>query len=211
MIIVGAGSSTRFGADKLMADVDGLPLVAYTIDVVAAHVDVCVVVCRDEIVEEVRSLRPDVIVTTGGSTRTLSEMAGLTALGAEPDLIGIHDAARPVVKGTLIERLFTLAARYGGAIPTLTPDHLVLDRKTHQPIDGLRQAQTPQVFRGPLLMTAFVKAARAGYEGQDTSEIVERFGDATIAVVPGDPANLKVTYPGDLDRVRNAITGRSRT
>lgn len=207
---MGGGSSTRFGADKLLAEVDGLPLVAYTIDAVAGHVDRCVVVCRDEVVEEIRALRPDVTIAVGGSTRTLSEMAGLAALGGEPDLIGVHDAARPAVKGHVIERLFSLAARYGGAIPALAPDRLVLDRRTHEPVSGLRRAQTPQVFRGAALMAAYVKAAQAGYDGQDTSEIMERFGNVTITALAGDPANLKVTYPADLERAHGAITGRSR-
>lgn len=211
MIIVGGGSSTRFGADKLLADIDGLPLVAYTIDAVVSHVDRCVVVCRQETVERVQNLRPDVTVTAGGSTRTLSEMAGLAALREETDLIGIHDAARPMVKGVVIDRLFALADRYGGAIPVLVPDHLILDRKTHESVPGLRRAQTPQVFRGPELMAAYVRAAQAGHDGQDTSEIMERFGDVTISVLAGDRANVKVTYPGDLDMARKAIRGRSRT
>lgn len=211
MIIVGGGSSTRFGADKLLADIDGLPLVAYTIEAMAAHCDRCVVVCRPEAVEEIEKLRPDVIVTAGGSTRTLSEMAGLTALGGEADLIGIHDAARPVVNGFMIDRLFTLADRYGGAIPALSPEQLILDRKTHRPVPGLRRAQTPQVFRGPDLMAAYVKAARAGYDGQDTSEIMERFGNVTISVLPGDRENVKVTYPTDIEKVAETIRGRSRT
>lgn len=210
MIVVGGGSSTRFGADKLLADVDGLPMIAYTIDAVANHVDLCVVVCRPEAVEEIQSLRPDVTVTAGGATRTLSEMAGLAALGGEPDLIGIHDAARPIVKGFVIDRLFKLAQQYGGAFPALAPERLILDKKTHEPVTGLRRAQTPQVFRGPELMTAYVKAAQAGYDGQDTVEIVQRFGDTTVAALPGDPANVKVTYPDDLEAVRDDIRGRSR-
>lgn len=211
MIVVGAGSSRRFGADKLLADIDGLPLIAYTIDAVVGHVDRCVVVCRPETVEEIQSLRPDVTVTAGGATRTLSEMAGLAALGGELDLIGIHDAARPLVNGFVIERLFGLAEQFGGATPALAPDRLILDRKTHKPIAGLRRAQTPQIFRGPELMTAYVKAAQAGYDGQDTVEIMERFGDATITALPGDATNVKVTYPNDLKAVRNVITGSSRT
>lgn len=211
MIVVGGGSSTRFGADKLMAEVDGLPLIAYTIDAVVNKVDRCVVVCREETIEEVRRLRPDVEVTIGGATRTLSEMAGLAILGGEPDLIGIHDAARPLVKGHVIDRLFALAERYGGAIPASIPDRVVLSRQTHRPLSDMRQAQTPQVFRADELMTAHVKAAEAGHEGQDTAEIVERFGDTTIVVLAGDPTNMKVTYPMDLERVEKMITGRSRT
>lgn len=211
MIVVGGGSSTRFGTDKLVADIDGLPLIAYTIDAVVAHVERCVVVCRPEIVDEVESLRPDVTVTVGGATRTLSEMAGLAALGGEPDLIGIHDAARPMIDGSLIERLFAGAADVGGAVPVLEPDEMVLDRKTHTPVPDLRRAQTPQVFRGAELMAAYVKAAQAGYDGQDTVEIVQRFGETTVVAVPGDPANIKVTYPADLEDVEVTLTGRSRT
>jgi 2-C-methyl-D-erythritol 4-phosphate cytidylyltransferase len=60
-------------------------------------------------------------------------------------------------------------------------------------------------------MAAYVRAAQAGHDGQDTSEIMERFGDVTISVLAGDRANVKVTYPGDLDMAREAIRGRSRT
>lgn len=211
MIIVGGGSSTRFGADKLLADVNGLPLIAHTIDSVAEHVDRCVVVCHAGIVDDVGGLSQKVTVTTGGATRTLSEMAGLAVLGGEPDLVGIHDAARPVVKGFVIDRLFKLAEKYGGAVPTLVPDQLVLDRKTHTPVQGVRRAQTPQVFRGSELMAAYVRAAEAGYDAQDTVEIVQRFSGTTVVTLPGDPANVKVTYPADLDSVRETITARSRT
>ena len=51
MVIVGAGSSTRFGADKLLTEVAGRPLIEHTIEAVRPHVDVCVVVCRPEVAE----------------------------------------------------------------------------------------------------------------------------------------------------------------
>ena len=211
MIVVGGGSSTRFGTDKLLADIDGRPLIAHTIDGVTGHVDRCVVVCRPEIIEQVERLRPNVTVVAGGATRTLSEMAGLAAVGGEPDLIGIHDAARPVIDPGLIDRLFGTAEQYGGAVPTLRCDRIVLDKKTHMPVADVQRAQTPQVFRRDDLMSAYVKAARLGYEGQDTVEIVKRFGDTTVVALAGDPDNVKVTYPEDLETVTTTITGRSHT
>lgn len=211
MIVVGGGTSSRFGADKLMADIDGLPLIAYTIDAIVGHVDHCVVVCRSEIVEDVRQLRPDVEVVVGGATRTSSEMAGLAALGGEAELIGIHDAARPLVNGSLIALLFELAAQFGGAIPALLPDRIVVDKETQDPVRGVRLAQTPQVFESAVLRSAYSRAADAGYDGHDTAEVVDRFGDTTIVTIPGDPANVKVTFPSDLEAVSRAITGRSRT
>lgn len=211
MIVVGGGSSTRFGANKLMVEVGGRPLIAHTVDAVIGHVDLCIVVCRAEVAEFVTGWRSDVTVTTGGASRTLSEMAGLAALGNDIDLVGIHDAARPVVDRDTINRLFTVAEAEGGALPLLSYDDLIIDKRTHLPISGLFRAQTPQVFRGPELMTAYVRAAQAGFDGHDTVEVVQRFSDTRVVGVEGDPANVKVTYPRDLDLVRERLSGQSRT
>lgn len=211
MIIVGGGSSTRFGSDKLLADVHGRPLIAHTIDAVVSNVDVCVVVCRPQILDEVSTLDDRITVAAGGETRTLSEMAGLAALGGEFDLIGIHDAARPAVQRPLVERLFTIAADQGGAVPVIEPERMIIERRTHRPEPGLRLAQTPQVFRGPDLMAAYVRAAQAGFDAHDTVEVMHRYSEVPIFGVPGDDSNVKVTFPMDLRAVRDSLTGRSRT
>lgn len=211
MIVVGGGASSRFGTDKLMIDVGGRPLIAHTIDAVVGQVDVCVVVCRPEVSEKVAGLRDDITVTTGGETRTLSEMAGLAAIGREVELIGIHDAARPLVSPGTIDLLYQTAEAEGGALPLLPYDRLILDRRSHRPVEGVVGAQTPQVFRSPELMTAYVRAAQAGFDGHDTVEVVQQFGDVRIVGIEGDPTNLKVTYPDDLEKVRELLTGPSRT
>ena len=211
MVIVAGGSSTRFGADKLMTEIAGKALIDHTIDAVVGHVDLCVVACRVELVDTIRATHPQVKVTAGGATRTLSEMAGLAVLGPEADLIGVHDAARPLVPAGLIDELYEAADAYGGAVPLVDPDRLILDRRTHEPLTGIRGAQTPQVFRGPELMAAFVGAAQAGFDGHDTLEVVERFGELAVFAVEGDPANIKVTHPADLEEVRLRLSGSSRT
>jgi 2-C-methyl-D-erythritol 4-phosphate cytidylyltransferase len=211
MIVVGGGSSTRFGTDKLMVEVGGRPLIAHTVDAVREYVDVFVVVCRAEVVTTVEGLATGAIVTPGGVTRTLSEMAGLAALGAGFDLIGIHDAARPSPEGATIERLFTIADETGGAVPVIAPERLILDKETLRPVPGLARAQTPQVFRGDDLTSAYLRAARSGFEGHDTHEVMERFGDVTVVAVPGDETNVKVTYPADLETIRDRFRGPSRT
>jgi len=211
MIVVGGGSSTRFGTDKLLTEIAGRPLLAHTIDRIIDHVDTCVVVCRPEIVAEVKEINPNVMVTAGGATRTLSEMAGLAALRGEGDLIGIHDAARPAVRGYLVERLFTISARSGGAVPVISPERMIIDRRTHLPVPGLMRAQTPQVFRGPDLMGAYVRAAQAGFEGDDTVEVMHHFSEVTIVGVPGHASNVKVTYPDDLAEVTAWLTDRPHT
>lgn len=210
MVVVAAGSSTRFGGDKLMEQVAGLPLIAHTMAAVTATVDVCVLVSRPEQAERLRNLDLGADVVVGGSTRTLSEMAGLAALGDPPDLIGIHDGARPLVGRALIESLFETAREVGGAVPVLAPDTFFVEQTTLQPVSLLMTAQTPQMFNGPELMAAYVRAARSGYEGRDTAEIMERFSEVPIAAVPGEPGNLKVTYPADLEEVRRRLTAPSR-
>lgn len=211
MIVVGGGSSSRFGQDKLMADLDGRPLIEHTIDAMSSHVDLCVVVCRPEIVGAISALRRDVTVTTGGATRTKSEMAGLAEINEDVDLIGIHDAARPMVTPSIVERLFDTAHAQGGALPLLDYEKLILDRRTGLPVTGLHGAQTPQVFRGRELKAAYAEASRKGYEGHDTVEVVQAFSELRIVGVPGDPDNIKVTYPGDLDDLRARLSDPSRT
>lgn len=211
MIVVGGGSSSRFGRDKLMVDVDGRPLIDHTIDAVISHVDVCVVVCRPQIVAVVSELRPEVTVTIGGATRTESEIAGLASIGHAVDLIGIHDAARPVVDPSTVERLFHTAYVEGGSLPLLGYQKLVVDRASNRLMSGLHRAQTPQVFRAPELIAAYDQASRVGYEGHDTVEVVQAFSELRIVGVAGDPANVKVTYPSDLAEVRARLTDPSRT
>jgi 2-C-methyl-D-erythritol 4-phosphate cytidylyltransferase len=193
-----------------MVEVGGRPLIAHTVDAVVGRVDVCVVVCRPEVAEAVAAMREDVTVVVGGATRTQSEMAGLAAVGETIDLIGIHDAARPLVKPEMIDRLFEAAAASGGAVPLVSYEHLIIDKKTQRPVPGVLGAQTPQVFRGPELKIAYGRAAEAGFDGHDTVEVLERFSDLQIVAITGDPENLKVTYPGDLDRIRVARSGSSR-
>jgi 2-C-methyl-D-erythritol 4-phosphate cytidylyltransferase len=137
-------------------------------------------------------------------------MAGLAAVGETIDLIGIHDAARPLVKPEMIDRLFEAAAASDGAVPLVPYEHLIIDKKTQRPVPGVFGAQTPQVFRGRELKIAYGRAAEAGFDGHDTVEVMERFSDLQIVAITGDPDNLKVTFPGDLDRIRVARSSSSR-
>lgn len=214
MIVVAGGSSTRFGSDKLTEVVAGRPLLAHTLSAVVPTVDRCVVVCRADLAESVSEFAPGVVIAEGGSTRTRSEISGIEASAGFGDIVGIHDAARPLVDPGLIDRLFDEAAVTGGAVPVLASDDLLVDRATLEPVHGLFRAQTPQVFRGPGLRAAYEDARRSGFDGYDTADVVQRFTEMPVAAVPGDPMNIKVTYPADLDHVRRSLEGsvdRSRT
>jgi 2-C-methyl-D-erythritol 4-phosphate cytidylyltransferase len=198
MIVVAAGSGTRFAADKMMAPVEGAPLVSLTVRRIRDLVDQCVLVCREEHLGKLRQIELPVELVIGGATRTASEMAGLKSLRGSPDLIGIHDGARPNPSRNLVESLFEVAARVGGAIPVVPPHPLLIDRQTHRPVSGLMAAQTPQVFDGPTLLECYRRAEEEGFVGQDTLDVVSRFSRLPVGAVPGEESNLKVTYPADL-------------
>lgn len=145
-------------------------------------------------------------VVTGGATRHQSEMAGLEACAAaieagEVDLVAIHDGARPFMTLDLIESAAEAARTHGGAIPGLAIEESLFrvepGKVTMMPPRTLRRAQTPQVFSSRELLAAYRAARVAGIEGVDTAETVERFSDLEVAMVPGDPRNIKVTFVED--------------
>lgn len=207
--MVGGGVGARFGGDKLFAQIAGEPLVVHTMRAVRPRVDACVLVCRDDQLGKLSNLDLAVDLAVGGDTRTDSEYAGLNALDGYYELIGIHDAARPVITGELIDRLFAKAESHGGAIPVV-PQDLLIERLNARPLIGAVAAQTPQVFRGSELSNAFRLAKEAGFQGHDTADLVSRFTETEIVAVEGSPDNLKVTYPADLERIAELIRRTAR-
>lgn len=193
-----------------MTEVAGRPLVAHTLAAVAPLVDHCVLVCRPDQQQTLAGLGLEVSIVPGGPTRTASEIAGLAALG-EHELIGIHDGARPLVGGELVEHLFATAGAVGGAVPILEPAGFILRRDTLSLVHSVGTAQTPQVFRGADLLAAYEDATRARHHGHDSVEIVHRFSTLEVGAVPGDLGNIKVTYPADLDLVRDRLADPSRS
>ncbi len=205
MVIVGAGSSTRFGSDKLMSDISGRPLISHTVLAVKSAVDICVLVARADQIAALESLSLGVDIVPGGATRTESETAGLAAIPPSR-LIGIHDGARPVISRELIDRLFVAAALHGGALPGLAPRAALIERDGLTPLTNAVAVQTPQVFWGPELKAAYLAANQSGFTGYDTADVVRNFTNLEVAIIPGDPQNIKVTHPEDLDQVRITLS-----
>jgi 2-C-methyl-D-erythritol 4-phosphate cytidylyltransferase len=140
------------------------------------------------------------VVVIGGTTRSASVRAGMTAVPEDADVIIVHDAARPLASPELfaaVTRAVTDRA-IEGAIPVVpVTDTLkrVADGVVESTVDrtGLVSVQTPQAF-----VAATLRAAHAG-DGETTDDagLLEQMG-ATVRTVPGEPSNLKLTYPEDL-------------
>lgn len=189
-VVVAAGRGERFGGPKALLEVGGVPMWELGVRLLESVGAVEVVVVGDV---------PGGI--PGGSLRRESVAIGVEALGPDIDMVLIHDAARPLASEDLARRVADRLLR--GDVDAVVPVVPLYD--TIKRIDGetvvetidrapLAAAQTPQGFRVGVLRAA--QAATAG-DASDEAVLVERAG-GKVVVVEGDPANLKVTYPGDL-------------
>ncbi len=149
-------------------------------------------------------------VVPGGETRQDSVRAGLAALAADaPELVLIHDGARPLIPPDTIPALLAALETADGAIPAVavadTLKRVADGRITATvPREGLFRAQTPQAFRYATLVAAHV-AAPPGLT--DDAAVLEAAGRA-VAVVSGSEDNIKLTYPEDRMRLERALLGR---
>ncbi|MEJ1938902.1 2-C-methyl-D-erythritol 4-phosphate cytidylyltransferase, partial [Nostoc sp. NIES-2111] len=142
----------------------------------------------------------------GGTTRQSSVLAGLEALAAEaraPDIVLVHDAARPVASPALIGRAIEAALRHGAAIPGIAvvdtvkridEDGRIVDTP---PRSALRAVQTPQAFRFPVLLDAHRRAREAGVEGLTDDGAVLEWAGHPVHVFEGEAANVKLTTAED--------------
>lgn len=160
----------------------------------------------EDIVRELFGHAPDaVVVVAGGSTRQRSVAAGLDAVGEHVDVVAVHDAARPFASAALFTAVVE-AVRAGAdaAVPVVSVVDTVKRVQDGsivgtEPRDGLALAQTPQACRLDLLRAAIETAEGSDLDFTDDSGVMGWAG-ASIRVVEGEPANVKITTASDLAR-----------
>jgi 2-C-methyl-D-erythritol 4-phosphate cytidylyltransferase len=150
--------------------------------------------------------RGRVVIVEGGATRQESVWRALQAAPPDAEIVVVHDAVRPFITRGLIDAVVAAAHAHGAAIcalPIAETVKRVAGDVVEATIDraGLWAVQTPQAFRVALLREAHEKALRDGLPGTDDAMLVERLGHR-VHVVPGLPANIKITTPDDLRRAR---------
>ena len=170
------------------------------------------------------------IVTGGRTHRYETVAAALEHVPEDATHVAVHDAARPATPAGLIDRLFDAAATHAAVIPGLPvgdtlkrvaeseggaeavdPLDAVLGvepkarpiRTVEATVDraGVYAVQTPQVFEAGLLRRAY---AQSDLASTDDAQLVERLGE-TVHVIDGDPRNIKITVPADLDIARRIL------
>ena len=189
-VVVAAGSGRRFGGAKHEQLLGDRPLWQWARDAVADAGAAGVVVVGD---------LPGGV--PGGKRRRDSVAAGLAQVPKAAALVLIHDAARPLASADLARRVVARleAGDVDGVVPAL-PVRDTLKRAADGSVletisrNGLVAAQTPQGFRADVLRRAHEASDE---DASDDALLVERMG-GVVATVPGEPANLKVTYRDDL-------------
>jgi 2-C-methyl-D-erythritol 4-phosphate cytidylyltransferase len=223
-VVVAAGAGTRLGGTpKQFRVVGGRPMVQWSLDVAVASAHGVVVVIPPDgdvssgapssAASDIASLvPPGVDVVTGAPTRSGSVRAGLAALegrAADDDIVVIHDAARPLATPALFSAVAD-AVRNGAdaavpGVPVVDTVKRVVDGWVVQTLDRdeLMVVQTPQAFAMGVLRRAHLGEP----EATDDAGLVEAAG-GTVAVVPGEVANRKVTLIDDLVDVEQALLQR---
>ncbi len=152
-------------------------------------------------------------VVPGGKTRCDSVFAGLQALsGNPPDLVAIHDGARPFVRAEIISRTIAAAQQTGAALAArpVTDTLKQVDAELHvaTTVDraSLWHAQTPQTFRFSTIYDAYQQARTGGWRATDDASLVERAG-GKVTVVEDDVRNFKITVPDEWQRAQALVAG----
>ena len=215
IIITAAGSSTRIGGGVKK---EYLPYKNGTVLSVCAEtfLNACrdfeisdfIVTCPKGGVEQCRGALGNIagrlVITEGADTRQKSVYNGLLAVKGHPDIVLIHDGARPFVSRDVIMEALEAAIQDGASVPGITPTdtqkeidengfvvrHLVRSR--------LVAVQTPQCFRFKELLEAHGRAAADSREYTDDTEIWGEYC-GPVRVTKGDVNNIKITYPSDLE------------
>jgi len=211
-IIVAAGNSLRMGGGmtKALLPLVGRPVLAHVLEMWQGFAEKMIVVVRPEDWPAAQKLiapyGPNARLAKGGETRAASVAQALAVLqqeGGAPEWIAVHDAARPLTARSDIERVIEEATKKGAAILAAPLNDTVRwqaggDCGELLSRELLLNAQTPQIFCGAWLISAYAAA--------DPAALAAATDDAALVMAVGYPcayiwaehANLKLTRPEDL-------------
>jgi 2-C-methyl-D-erythritol 4-phosphate cytidylyltransferase/2-C-methyl-D-erythritol 2,4-cyclodiphosphate synthase len=218
-VIVAAGRGTRASSDlpkdlpKQFRQIGGETMLRRTLSMFVEHAEVALVqpvIHRDDLElyqSSVAGIEPLLAQTFGGATRQASVRAGLEALSSrKPDIVLIHDAARPFASAALVSRAISAAQRSGAAIPALPVTDTIKTVDAQGLIDktldraSLRLVQTPQAFKFESLLAAHRRAQAAGREDFTDDAALAEWAGMKVSVFAGEPGNIKITNPEDFAR-----------
>lgn len=211
-VIVAGGTGKRFGAElpKQFCLLDGKPVLMHTVErirkfgrggkiiIVMAEEwwDYWIELCRKYEFESE-------ILAAGGKTRWHSVKSALAFVDSQTDVITVHDAARPLLDKSMMDRLLdSLSENIDAVVPVIDlSDSIreITDISSHKSVSVPRNlyklVQTPQVFNAKILIDAYSRPFCECFT--DDASVVENIG-IEVSLVEGSKRNIKITYPVDL-------------
>jgi len=225
ILLLAAGSGKRFGRDvpKQYIPVSGEPLLLHALQSLAAEPRIRVVqpvIARDDAFYSSAVADSDfpfelLPPVAGGEERSNSMQRGLAALPADIDLVGVHDAARPLPSRLLLKDVLDVAERHGAAVPGLDVHDTIKrvdadGRVLETPVrSSLRAVQTPQVARREWFEEALMKERERLHLHTDDASLLEAAG-FPVYVSQGETANRKITTQADMDWLDAYLKERDR-
>jgi 2-C-methyl-D-erythritol 4-phosphate cytidylyltransferase len=221
-VIVAGGTGKRMNASmpKQLLELEGKTIIEWTLDpflrcdpireIVIASAPAAFDASTDICVKIKKTGGKTLSVVPGGSERQDSVRSGLAALGADCDIVTIHDAVRPFITADEITACAQAAEKYGAASlmrPVRETVKIVREGFVEETIDRslVWITQTPQAFRRDILVDAHERALRDGFSATDDCMLVERLG-VRVHVVEGSEYNMKITTPADLVIARAVLS-----
>ncbi|WP_262268970.1 bifunctional 2-C-methyl-D-erythritol 4-phosphate cytidylyltransferase/2-C-methyl-D-erythritol 2,4-cyclodiphosphate synthase [Microvirga yunnanensis] len=228
IVAAGRGSRAGEGIPKQYRLVHGQSVLAGTLLAFASHPRITravVVIHPDDralyeaAVRGLPSVTPALLPCVhGGATRQDSVRSGLDALAAsDPEIVLVHDAARPFASPDLIDRAIEAGLLWDAAVPGIPVTDtikIVGDRSevvSTPDRSALRAVQTPQSFKFPLLLDAHRNAAASGLHGFTDDGALAEWAGLTVHVFEGEAGNVKLTHPGDFQEAERRMTSRDTT
>lgn len=212
-VIVAAGSGSRMGSAtaKQFMEIDGMPVLAYTLDAFerTKEIDYIIIVTRKCDIPECREIvsrfgyTKTAKIVTGGDTRQESVLCGIEALDDSTDYVAIHDGARCLITPEMIKSVLDEAKKTGAASAGVPVKNTIKQVDNNNRIvsspdrSALWQAQTPQIFKSGLYRAAAYYAKKEGYKATDDNSLLEHAG-GSVTMVDCGYMNIKITTPEDI-------------
>jgi 2-C-methyl-D-erythritol 4-phosphate cytidylyltransferase/2-C-methyl-D-erythritol 2,4-cyclodiphosphate synthase len=210
-VVVAAGRGVRAGGNlpKQYRELAGEPVIRSSLALFSWHGQIGAVQAvihpddrwsYDAAAKGLRLLAP----VPGGATRQASVRAGLEALsGRPPDIVLVHDAARPFCSAELVSRAIVACGETGAAIPALEVTDTIKRVDAGGHVAGtvdrahLRAVQTPQAFKFSALLEAHHRAAQEGRDDFTDDAALAEWAGIKVATFPGESGNVKLTTDED--------------
>jgi 2-C-methyl-D-erythritol 4-phosphate cytidylyltransferase len=214
-IILASGMGSRMGAGKpkQFLSFKGQTIIEHSIQAFNSHAEInkIIVVMHPDFMDEFRALlaaRPFKKIHTvinGGAMRSDSAYNGLLACPKGTKNVLIHDAARPFVSERIITNCCAaLKIHKAICVAVQATDTIAMVNEKNEIVDLPKRSsvyhnQTPQAFSFDLILKGHKKAKEEGIKVTDDVSIIHYFGLDKVHIVKGDEANIKITYPSDLE------------